>query len=163
MGKGGVSTTALVSALRGILEPTVTSAPREWLGMDAQRRVAGKRAPTVVDVSQTVAVSVWRVGVVRIARDARRATLEITVKRNATRTRRVEVTDVAGQTVFVCALRHGQARLARFAQRHHRRVSLQNHRRCWACTGECARRDACGMKLATVEDDAAGMAYANAR
>jgi hypothetical protein len=57
----------------------------------------------------------------------------------------------------------GQARLARFAQRHHRRVSLQNHRRCWACTGECARRDACGMKLATVEDDAAGMAYANAR
>ena len=57
----------------------------------------------------------------------------------------------------------GQARLARFAQRHHRRVSLQNHRRCWACTGECARQDACGMKLATVEDDAAGMAYANAR
>jgi hypothetical protein len=67
--------TALVSALRGILEPIVTSAPREWLGMDAQRRVAGKRAHTMVDVSQTVAVSAWRVGVVRIAQDARRATL----------------------------------------------------------------------------------------
>ena len=105
MGKGGVSTTALVSALRGILEPTVTSAPREWLGMDAQRRVAGKRAPTVVDVSQTVAVSVWRVGVVRIARDARRATLEMTVKQNATRSRLVEATDVAGQTGLVSALK----------------------------------------------------------
>ena len=57
----------------------------------------------------------------------------------------------------------GQARLARFAQRPRRRRALRNHRRCRACTGECARRDACGMKLATVEDDAAGMARANAR
>ena len=73
--------------------------------MDAQRLVAGKRAHTMVDVSQTVAVSVWRVGVVRTARDARRATLEITVKGNATRTRRVEVTDDAGQTGLVRALK----------------------------------------------------------
>ena len=97
--------TALVSALRGILEPIVTSAPREWLGMDAQRRVAGKRAHTMVDVSQTVAVSAWRVGVVRIARGARRATLEMTVKGNATRSRLVEATDVAGQTGLVSALK----------------------------------------------------------
>jgi hypothetical protein len=42
---------------------------------------------------------------VRIARDARRATLEITVTRNATRTRRVEVTDVARQAGLVRALK----------------------------------------------------------
>ena len=155
--------TALVSALRGILEPIVTSAPREWLGMDAQRRVAGKRAHTMVDVSQTVAVSAWRVGVVRIAQDARRATLEVTVKGNATRSRLVEATDVAGQTGHVSVRPDGQARLARFAQRPRRRRALLNHRRCRACTGECARRYACGIKIATVEDDAAGMACANAR
>ena len=57
----------------------------------------------------------------------------------------------------------GQARLARFAQRPRRRRALRNHRRCRACTAECARRYACGIKLATVEDDAAGMACANAR
>lgn len=67
--------------------------------------MTGKRAHTMDDVSQTVAVSVWRVGVVRTARDARRATLEITVKGNATAARRVEVTDDAGQTGLVRALK----------------------------------------------------------
>lgn len=57
----------------------------------------------------------------------------------------------------------GQARFARFAQRPRRRRASLKHRRLRAGTGECARQDACGTKLATAEDDAAGMAYANAR
>lgn len=50
--------TVLVSALTGILERIVTSAPWECLRMDAQRRVTRRRARTMVGVCETVAVSV---------------------------------------------------------------------------------------------------------
>ena len=105
MGKGGVSVTVPVSALGGILGRVVTYAPRGSLGVDARTRVTGKPVHSMVDVCQMVAVSARVVGVVMIARDARRATLGITVKHSATRSIRVGAMDVAGQTGLVSALK----------------------------------------------------------
>ena len=72
MGKGGVSVTVAVSALRGILGRVVTCAPRGLLGIDVRTHVTGKKhAKAWDDAAGTARASARQTGQATPARNAR--------------------------------------------------------------------------------------------